>query len=383
MIRVKKFIKQILFRLMNIYLSIRKDDSNVHSADILLIRLDSLGDYILFRNFISELRNSSRFTNCKITLLGNINWKELAENLDGKYIDKFIWIDVNNTLMNLKKRFVFLNEISKQKFQYLINPAISRSFYTDDSIAKVSNSNLKIGCTGDYANSSVFQKKKSDDYYDELIKIDDIMKFEFYRNKEFFEKLLRKKIDIDKPFINISEKKIEEFSNKDYALIVPGAGNPKRQWNMENFGAVIKHLLNEYNMEIYITGTKLEKNLVDRLIEINKSDRVHSLVGNIDSMKLAQIIKRAKIMVSNETGPVHFAALLNIKTICISTGNTLYRFNPYPEEISSSIKYIYPEIIKENLNNQEKLKKFWMGSDLEIDLIDRKEVIKEIDNILS
>src|SRR6185295_16195827 len=60
---------------------------------LLVVRIDSIGDYILFRNFIQELKNSEKFRNYKITLCGNTWWKDLAEKLDADYIDAFMWVD--------------------------------------------------------------------------------------------------------------------------------------------------------------------------------------------------------------------------------------------------------------------------------------------------
>lgn len=380
-LRTKRFLKKFLFVFINAFFFIKKLRSKDNFPNILLIRLDSLGDYILFRNFIPELQKSSRFANHKLTLLGNEKWKEIAESLDNDYMDDFIWIDPKD-LMNFKKCFHLLNNISKRKFRYIINPTISRSFYIDDLLIKSLDAKIKIGCSGDYFNISVTEKRKSDKFYDELIEIDNEKKFEFYRNKDFFEKLLQRKIELEKPFINLPDNFNDNLNENKYALIVPGAGNPNRQWSPDNFKYVINHLLLEYKLTIYITGSIQEKNLCDDLSKLHKTDKVFNLAGEISSIELLRLIKDSKIMISNETGPVHIAALLKTNAICISNGNTLFRFNPYPDEISTSIKYIYPETIKNNYNNPEKVEKYWDGSDLDMNEITKEEVIREIDNIL-
>ena len=45
---------------------------------LLLFRVDAIGDFILFRNFIEVLSQSRKYSNFDITLLGNVLWKDLV-----------------------------------------------------------------------------------------------------------------------------------------------------------------------------------------------------------------------------------------------------------------------------------------------------------------
>ncbi len=47
------------------------------SNSLLIVRLDAIGDYILFRNFLKVIRNSEKFNNYTITLCGNTLWKDI------------------------------------------------------------------------------------------------------------------------------------------------------------------------------------------------------------------------------------------------------------------------------------------------------------------
>lgn len=70
-----------------------KSSKEIKPKSLLLIRLDAIGDYVLFRNFIEVLKKSEKYKDYSITLLGNIAWKNLQEELDGEFIDNFIWLD--------------------------------------------------------------------------------------------------------------------------------------------------------------------------------------------------------------------------------------------------------------------------------------------------
>ena len=111
---LKIIIKIIIFFFINISISPSK---KISKKTILLIRLDAIGDYILFRNFIQIIANSKKYQDYKITLVGNSTWKNIAENLDSQHIDSFIWLDRNKLNKDFIYRYQKLKEISS--FEYL------------------------------------------------------------------------------------------------------------------------------------------------------------------------------------------------------------------------------------------------------------------------
>ncbi len=67
---------------------------------MLLVRLDLIGDYILFRNFIEIIRKSQKYSNYRIVFCGNIIYRDLAESLEASFIDEFIHCCPNITRIN-------------------------------------------------------------------------------------------------------------------------------------------------------------------------------------------------------------------------------------------------------------------------------------------
>ena len=75
-------ILRILFRFFN------ETSLPFKSNRILIVRLDALGDYILFRNYIRCIKHAPKFKGYKLTLLGNIGFKDIAEAYDKNVIDE-------------------------------------------------------------------------------------------------------------------------------------------------------------------------------------------------------------------------------------------------------------------------------------------------------
>lgn len=379
----------LLIIIFNVIRLLSKRNPNIEDKTILLIRLDAIGDYILFRNFIKILKESKKYKDYKITLLGNIKWKELAEFLDSKYVERFIWLDPVKFSKNIFYCYSKLKEITSKGYEIVINPVWSRT-YEMDYIVKIVRAKQKIGYKGDITNIIKLIKKFSDKYYDLLVDGEEGIVFEFYRNKYFFEKLLDCEIKIEKPYIDINFersdlKNFEISDNSSYCILFIGAGANFRKWPVENFAQIANYLKSKYECEIVLCGGKEDIESTKNFEKIYKG-RYTNLVGKTSLVDIMFILSRAKLLITNETFIHHLAVALNVKNIIvISNGNHFGRFVPYPEEIAKSLNHftIFPPEINENITNfQELINLYGYGSKLNISKITVDEVKKVIDKIL-
>ena len=247
----RRLIKLMLFSIVNffIYPSLVKK-----KKAILIIRLDLIGDYVLFRNFLKILHKSKKYSNYKITMLGNNSWCNLCKELDYKYIDEFIWLDRKQFNGNLLYRFKKLREITSNAYEIVINPTYSREFFYSDTVVKLVNADKKIGSTSDLSNQTSYELKVSDKYYTKLIPAKKEVMFEFNRNKEFFELLLENKINLSSPTIFLDEKETSLNLPKKYAVIFIGASSKFKKWDVKKFSLIALHLIKKYKHDIVLCG---------------------------------------------------------------------------------------------------------------------------------
>lgn len=355
---------------------INKKSPNKRNKKILLIFLGYIGDYILFRNFISEIKKDSRYKDYKITFCGNPLWRNISESLDKKYVDEFIWVNRQKFLMNPFYRFNILKKISKESFEITIMPNHGRSF-SADSIVKISNSINKIGNNGSLIDIFPWQKKISDRYYTKLISLKNKVEFEFLKNKDFFEQFLNKNLSTN---LSIPLKKIN--INEEYVVFVPGAGAKFKKWDPKNFAKVADFIIQKYNSKVKILGSKKDYKIAYEIIHNSKyPNKIENLTGKT-LLNSINIIGNSKLLVSNETGPSHIAAATDTLTLCLSNGNQFGRFYPYPRKISKRIIHIFPPEL-ENKTFKELVKKYARSSDLNINSILPEKVIKKIDVLLN
>ncbi len=368
----------LLIKIIHLRKTIIKDKT------LLLIRLDSIGDYILFRNFLSVIKSYSKYSEYKIILCGNIRWKDLAETFDSNNLETFIWIDRRKFRINPFYKYQILKKIYHIGFEIAIESTYSREILFGDIIIKASKAEQRIGSTGSPENYSRWKRRLfSDKFYTKLIPLDEKNIFEFYRNKEFIQKLLGTYIHIEKPSIDVSQINLNLPVKNSFIIVAPGAQEKSRRWNIKNIITVIHYVLRRYEYNIYIVGSHDDSELANKITKEISSKRIIDLTGKTNLGQLAKLISKSELIITNDTSAVHFAAAVNTPFICISNGKHFGRFNPYPREIDIKGTYIYPPYIENNFINFEKLtEEFRFLSRININEIIVDKVIEKIDMML-
>ena len=374
-------IKYLPLKLAQPAYSIRQEKD--FRKEIFLIKTDEIGDYILFRNFLSYFKATKKFEDHKIILCGNIIWKNLAENLDSKNIDEFIWLNKNKFSRNLPYRFNTLKMLSSRRPEILVNCCCSRSFYIDDTIASVVPALRKIGFNTDLANSYRWQISLSNKYYSSIINSNSEV-FDFYKNRDFFEKLLNTKIELDKPSINLIEESHSHDYNKDYVIFFTGGKRNYKKWKLDFYREIAEYIISKYNLDILLVGTVSETEGNNQLhIMIKNRDNVKDLSGKTSLIELAGLLKKAKLLITNDSGIVHLAASVNTKIIVILNGTQFGRFLPYPEKTELNFSVLFPPEITEYLSDPNSLnKRYKYRSILDINSVLPARVKNEVDKLI-
>jgi len=373
-------LKLIIYYIVSLLVFSSKE---IKPKSILLIRLDAIGDYVLFRNFIKVLKEGEKYKDYKITLLGNSAWKSLSEELDCEYVNEFIWLDRNKFSKDFVYRYKKLKEITACGYEIVLSPAYSREFFYADAIVRLIYANEKIGSIGDTSNIRVWQKNISDGYYTKLVPEKDELMFEFSRSKEFFENLLHVRLDIKKPHIDLKPKKLPFKLPQKYAILFIGASSSFRKWNIERFARVGEYLKERYSYEIVLCGAPSDSKEALKFGEYFKDEYI-DLVGKTSLVDLLHVIYNGNIIIANETSAPHFAVALEMANIfVISNGNHYGRFTPYPNDVGKSYHVIYHPKIEKDLDDYKKLSNsYGFGSDLNIDDITKEMVIGKINSII-
>jgi ADP-heptose:LPS heptosyltransferase len=122
----------------------------------------------------------------------------------------------------------------------------------------------------------------------------------------------------------IQQKLTEAFSyyNAQHNLILinPNASEllPQRCWAKKNYIKLSKQILQmKKNIFVGITGSKSEYGQADDIRKQIADDRVLNLAGFLPLEQMPFLYSISKLMITNDSGPAHFASTTNLKTFVL------------------------------------------------------------------
>lgn len=112
----------------------------------------------------------------------------------------------------------------------------------------------------------------------------------------------------------------ENIGNNTLLAVHPWASNPGKEWGEDNFAALIK-ILAQQGERIAVIGGSENIERASSLIQKSGS-RVLDLTGKLSLKELSALLSKCRLLVSNDSGPVHVAAAAGTRVIA------LFRKNP-------------------------------------------------------
>lgn len=355
-----------------------KNSSIPIENSLVILKMDAIGDYILFRNYIKEIAKSKKYNNYNITLVGNELWKPIAERLDSKWINNFIWIKPTKFQKDFNYRKQKVAKLQVTEYELLFHPTFSRDFYAAESINSFIRAKFKITVEGDNLNTTKWQKRKSNKHYNTVLANPKSEIFEFSKNailiSDFLELSYFSKLSIDTTLLEDVQ-----INSKNYILLFIGGGVEYRKWPKNNWIELINKILSINSYDIVLSGGPQDKEAGEAIKEVFKAeDRVLNTCGETSLLQLMSVIKNANWMISNETSAPHIAVAIGTPVIVISNANHYGRFTPYPTSISTQYFTIFTPEVEAEENDSILIEKFSKGSNLAIDKISSEAVFNKI-----
>jgi lipopolysaccharide heptosyltransferase I len=116
--------------------------------------------------------------------------------------------------------------------------------------------------------------------------------------------------------------------NAKYAVIVPGAAQPNKRWPIERFAELAGKISERFGLSIVATGSQGEREYIEA-IQAEGRTRIINLAGKTAVRELIPLMKKASLVVSNDTGPGHIAAALGVPIVMIFGPTNPARVCPY------------------------------------------------------
>ncbi|MGE4357358.1 MAG: lipopolysaccharide heptosyltransferase II [Candidatus Omnitrophota bacterium] len=275
---------------------------------ILIIRTDRIGDVVLSTPVIKNLRDN--FPQSFITIMVRPYTREIVEG--NPYLDEVIVYDKERKDRSFLATLKFVFKIRKYKFDLAIilhptNRVHIISFLA--GIPKRVGYKKKLG----FLNTDRIEEKK---YLGEKHELDYNLDLLNYLGIPSHDRTLFFPIDKEaeeKVVLFLKENNLED---KNFVVIHPGASCPSKIWPAENFASVSDSLIRDFGMKILIVVAEKEAYLGEKVRNFMKETPILAL-GKFSLKELASLLKRAKLFISNDSGPVHIAVAVGTPVISI------------------------------------------------------------------
>ncbi|CAN2325711.1 ADP-heptose:LPS heptosyltransferase [Fusobacterium sp. oral taxon C10] len=286
--------------------------------NILIIHTAFIGDIVLSTALVSKVKE--KYPDSDIYYLTTPLGKEILKN--NPKIKEIIIYDKRGKDKGFGAFISFVRKIRKLKIDVCLTP---HRYLRSSILSLLSGAKIRVGY--DVASLSfVFNKKIK---YDKTKhEVEKLLSFIDENTKRYELEMYpseKDKIKIDDLVKNLSE-------NKKIILIAPGSKWFTKRWPEEYFRILIQNLVKKNNLLIVITGGKEEKE-----IELNLDSKVLDLRGEITLLELAELTKRASLVVSNDSAPIHITSAFPNTRIVGIFGPTVKEFGFFPWSKNSKV----------------------------------------------
>lgn len=271
---------------------------------ILIIRNDHIGDLVLSSAVFREIKKV--FPNASITLIANKLNKPLIEK--NPYIDEIWELDIAQySLKCILKYFKMAMKIRKEKFDAGIDlrGSIMNSFF----LLLLSGIKKRISRTDAHPIISLLLTKPVKIKKETHATEDNLMIINEGLSINATDRTLE--IITDKEDEKEIKKFLKENNIKKYVCMCPVAGLEHKQWKLENWMDLIKNFKYK-NYEILLLGTEKEREIFEKLGQLNKKCRIFT---NFNLRLMSLLFKKSKLVITQDGGPMHIAWVSNANLI--------------------------------------------------------------------
>ena len=296
---------------------------------VLLVRQDAIGDFILWLDTAKEYRKYYPPENCKIILIGNALWSDLAKGLP--FWDEVLPVNVKAFKTLSRYRWNILRKVRNYGAEIAIQPTYSREFYHGDSLIRASNASKKVSFAGNMSNRDQLKSILADRWHTELIPSSPEQLSELERNAEFFSGFIKKLYLPSYPELELSgDCNIQELKRKSFYILSLGANKKYREWPYKYYAKIAQKIHKKTGWLGLICGAENEFYLGEHIKKLCDAP-LQNYTGQTTLSELTCLLAKSQILISNETGTAHIANAVGTPTVCILGGGHFGRFVPYPE----------------------------------------------------
>ncbi|MDQ4077193.1 MAG: glycosyltransferase family 9 protein [Chloroflexota bacterium] len=289
---------------------------------ILAIRLDNIGDVVMLGPALRTLRQA--LPEASITLMASPGGSQVASLLpwvDDVMVHRAIWQDASGTMpLDPAREQALVETIWARGFDAaVIFTSFSQSPYPPAYVCYLAGVPVRLGQSKEFGGSLLSQSVKP--LPDDVHQVD--------RNLHLLESagfsVAGRHLELSVPS-DIQSKAdcllchigVDPYA--PFIVLAPGASCAARRYNPLRYAAMVPMLATQTGLPIVVIGSTCEAELVAPILAAGSKYGISSLVGQTSVPELAAIIRRAALVVANDSGPMHLADAFQRSMVILYSG---------------------------------------------------------------
>ena len=302
----------------------QKNRRRVSPGKILIVKPSSLGDIIHSLPLLDAVKRCYPET--------AIHWvvaRGFEGILEGHPMIKKLWVidksgwkklsNIGHTILDFK---AMSNELKKERFDMAID---LQGLLRSGLISKASGAKVRIGLKGyreAREGSFLFHTDRVSVGKGVLHAVDRYLSVADYLGCE------SKEIAFPMPPQSEVSEHLKGVMKDPYAVFVPGARWPTKRWPSEYFGELARIIKNNTGIGSLVVGSRDDEE-IGRIIENSSGGSAVSIAGRSSLKELVEVIRRARVVISTDSGPMHIASALGVPIVALFGSTSPERTGPY------------------------------------------------------
>ncbi len=140
----------------------------------------------------------------------------------------------------------------------------------------------------------------------------------------------------DEKYIDLIFKENNILGDEPIIVIAAGARSHIKRWPKEKFSQIVKELGEEFKAKIILAGDK-DDSLIADYIAIESGYPVLNLCDKTTLAQLAYVLKKSKLVITNDSAIMHLASYLNTPVLAVFGPTSEIKYGPWPQ-VSAVVK---------------------------------------------
>jgi heptosyltransferase III len=118
----------------------------------------------------------------------------------------------------------------------------------------------------------------------------------------------------------------------EFVILHPGSARAEKFWEADRWAEVVDHCVQEHQMKCVLTGgpSPLERTQIATIMSLARSDVV-DLSGKTDLLTLAALVRKARLLITVDSAPMHFAAAWETPQVVLFGPTNPFHWHPRSE----------------------------------------------------